>query len=159
MRTEEIVRGSGIEISGFARFARKRNVCRFSGLRKRGERRVVREENASSGKKSFRLDDTAASSNNRKRGDDIVHCFQEISPYLMAKGIKATKRVFRTCVHAARLPLSADLFKYKIREEIREFFGDGARRQCPAINSICSSGGGLTRIVERKRILARIDFS
>lgn len=61
-------------------------------------------------------------------------------------------------MHAARLPLSADLFKYKIRKEIREFFGDGARRQCPAINSICSSGGGLTRIVERKRVLARIDF-
>lgn len=50
---------------------------------------MVREENASSGKKSFRLDDTAASSNNRKRGDDIVHCFQEISPYLMAKGYKS----------------------------------------------------------------------
>lgn len=50
-----------------ARFARKWNVRRFSGLRR--EERVAgggtRKENASSRRKSFRLDDTVASSNGR----------------------------------------------------------------------------------------------
>lgn len=48
----------------------------------------MRRENAPSRRKSFRLDDTAASSNGRKRGDDIVRCFQEISLHLVVKGNK-----------------------------------------------------------------------
>jgi len=58
--------------------------------------RIVRNEGVASGgtwrentpsrRKSFRLDDTAASSNGRKRGDDIVRYFQEISLCLVMKG-------------------------------------------------------------------------
>lgn len=69
-----------------ARFARKWNVRRFSGLRRKNERRAAKRKRAPSRGKSFRLDDTAASSNGRKRGDGIVHCFQEISLYLVVKG-------------------------------------------------------------------------
>lgn len=81
---------AGLKYQG-ARFARKWNVRRFSGLRRGrtgGERRGGGRgsENAPSRRKSFRLDDTAASSNGRKRGDDIVRCFQEISLYSVVKG-------------------------------------------------------------------------
>lgn len=51
-----------------------------------------RGENAPSRRKSFRLDDKAASSNSRKRGDDIVHHFQATSLCSMAKDKNASKR-------------------------------------------------------------------
>lgn len=59
---------------------------RFSGIAKEERGGGTRRENAPSRRKSFRLDDTAASSNGRKRGDDIVRCFQEISSHLVVKG-------------------------------------------------------------------------
>lgn len=78
-----------------SRFARKRNIRRFSRLRKEDRKVWVgRGENAPSRRKSFRLDDKTASSNSRKRGDDIVHCFQEIFLCSVVKDKNATMRVF-----------------------------------------------------------------
>jgi len=59
----------------------------------------TRRENALSRRKSFRLEDTAASSNGRKQGD-IIRCFQEVSLYL----VKAI-----SYMHAAMLSI-ANLF-------------------------------------------------
>lgn len=111
-----------------ARFRSKRNVRRFCKSRKKngaahGSSGAGGAENTPSRRKSFRPSDTAASSNGRKRVDDIVRCFQKISQYLV-KGKATTKRVFRTCMYQSDAFLSRI---YAANGMIRENFSIARR--------------------------------